>query len=130
MTARALEKLALGLVMLVIAGLPAATVGYQRYIGGDSGNGFTLVAGESAWTPETLRVRQGELVRLRLTSNDVVHGFLLEDHDVAVDAVYPGEFTSVEFVADKAGRFGFVCTRVCGEGHHRMWGELIVEAEG
>lgn len=128
MTARALEKLALGLVMLVIVGLPAAIVGYQRYIGGDSGDGFTLVADESAWTPEKLRVRQGELVRLRLTSNDVVHGFLLEDYDVAVDAVYPGESTFVEFVADKAGRFGFVCTRVCGEGHHQMWGELIVEA--
>jgi hypothetical protein len=51
----------------------------------------------------------------------------LEGYDVTVDAIYPGKFTYADFVADKAGTFGFTCTRVCGEGHHQMWGELVVE---
>jgi cytochrome c oxidase subunit 2 len=121
----ALEKVAVGVVVLLVLGLPAVTLGYQHIAGSD--NEFTLVGANSTWNPRTIRVTQDDVVRLRLTSDDVMHGFLLEDYDVAVEAVYPGKFSYVEFVADKAGTFGFVCTNVCGDGHHQMWGELIVE---
>ncbi len=122
-----LEKLAIGLVVLVLLGMPAATLGYQRVLRTQSDQEFTLVGANSTWNPQTIRVTEGDVVHLRLTSDDVVHGFLLEGYDVAVEAVYPGKYTDVEFVADKPGTFGFTCTNVCGDGHHQMWGELIVE---
>ena len=122
-----LEKLAIGLVLLVVAGLPAAVFGYQHVLRTQPDHEFTLTGRNSTWNPKTIRVTQGDTVRLRLTSDDVAHGFLLEGYDVTVDTVYPGKFTYVEFVANKAGTFGFTCTRVCGEGHHQMWGELVVE---
>ena len=122
----ALEKLAIGLVLLIIVGVPAAAFGYQ-HVRTPSNHEFTLVGRKSTWNPQTIRVTQGDTVHLRLTSDDVAHGFLLEGYDVAVDAVYPGKYTYLDFVADKAGTFGFTCTRICGEGHHQMWGELVVE---
>ncbi|OFW64827.1 MAG: hypothetical protein A2Y74_06350 [Actinobacteria bacterium RBG_13_63_9] len=123
----ALEKLAIGLVLLVLLGLPAVTLGYQHVLRTQSEHEFTLVGRNSTWSPKTIHVTQGDVVHLRLTSDDVAHGFLLEGYDVTVEAVYPGKFTDVEFVADKAGTYGFTCTNVCGEGHHQMWGELVVE---
>jgi cytochrome c oxidase subunit 2 len=123
----ALEKLAIGLVLLIIVGLPAATLGYEHVVRNRPDHEFTLVGRNSTWSPKTIHVTQGDVVHLRLTSDDVAHGFLLEGYDVTVDVVYPGKFTYVDFVADKAGTFGFTCTRVCGEGHHQMWGELVVE---
>jgi cytochrome c oxidase subunit 2 len=123
----ALEKLAIGLILLIIVGLPAAAFGYQHVLRTEAEHEFTLTGRNSTWNPKTIHVTQGDTVHLRLTSEDVAHGFLLEGYDVTVDAVYPGKYTYVDFVADKAGTFGFTCTRVCGEGHHQMWGELVVE---
>lgn len=122
----ALEKSTIGLVLLVIVGLPTAVLGYQHVLRTQD-NEFTLVGHNSTWSPGTIHVTQGDTVHLRLTSDDVAHGFLLEGYDVTVDTVYPGKYTYVEFAADKAGTFGFTCTRICGEGHHQMWGELVVE---
>jgi cytochrome c oxidase subunit 2 len=123
----ALEKLAIGLVLLIMVGLPAVTLGYQYVLRTEPDHEFTLVGRNSTWNPKTIRVTQGDTVHLRLTSDDVAHGFLLEGYDVTVDAVYPGKYTYVDIVADKSGTFGFTCTRVCGEEHHQMWGELVVE---
>ncbi len=34
---------------------------------------------EGGWPPKEIRVRQGETVHLRLTSEDVTHGFPIPD---------------------------------------------------
>jgi nitrous-oxide reductase len=39
----------------------------------------------------------------------------------------PGETTTVEFKADKAGSFSFYCTEFCSALHLEMQGWLIVE---
>ncbi len=125
-----LERGAIVLVLLVVIGLPAAAFSYEGFLRSQHDNEFTLVATVGTWTPNTIRVKQGEVVRLRLTSEDVVHGFLLEEFDIAVDAVYPGRFTTVEFVADRPGTFDFACTRVCSVTRHgHMWGTLVVEPQ-
>jgi cytochrome c oxidase subunit II len=45
-----------------------------------------------------------------------------------VKAVLPasGEPVTLEFVADKAGTFGFSCSEYCGSGHSSMRGRLVV----
>lgn len=85
-----------------------------------------LVAFQWGWTPETITVKEGEKVTLRITSSDVVHGFGLPDYGIE-ELVYPGKITRVTFVADKAGEFTFVCTSFCGVGHFEMRGTLKVE---
>jgi hypothetical protein len=80
-------------------------------------------------TANVIRIKQGELVTLRLTSMDVVHGFNLSYYNVS-ETLYPGEITTVEFLADKSGEFEFYCSaRSCGLGHIEMIGILIVEPE-
>lgn len=79
-----------------------------------------------AWDPPVIRVRQGDKVVLKLTSQDIVHGMYLDgyEHDVLIN---PGMTTRLEFVADKAGKFRFRCSFTCGNMHPFMIGEMVVE---
>lgn len=76
-----------------------------------------------------LEVSKGDLVVLKLTSSDVVHGFSLKDFGVYLtDGIQPGKATYVSFKADKAGTFTFSCNAVCSEIHQSMQGILVVKA--
>jgi len=118
------------LVVLIIIGTPAAAFGYEAFLRSQHSNEFTLVGHSGQWSPKSITVRQGETVRLRLVSEDVVHGFALKAYGIEVDEVYPGKVKTIEFVADKPGTFLFVCTIVCDPGHRHMEGEIIVAAQG
>lgn len=125
-----LEIVGLIAVLLVILGTPAAAAGYESVLRSHSPNEITLVAASQengGWSPAMIRVRQGERVTLRLTSVDVVHGLSLPAFSVDVSEIYPGRFTKVSFVADKAGHFPFTCLVTCGAQHTLMQGELVVE---
>lgn len=87
---------------------------------------FTMTAKKWAFDPPVITVKQGDKVRLKITSTDVTHGFALTEFNVKVDLV-PGKEETVEFVADKKGEFTFFCSVVCGEGHLDMKGKLVVE---
>jgi cytochrome c oxidase subunit 2 len=78
------------------------------------------------FSPSTLRVKRGERVRLTLAALDHDHGFKLEEFDIN-HKVEKGRTATVEFTADKVGRFQFRCSNVCGLGHRGMKGTLIVE---
>ena len=81
-------------------------------------------------------------MHLRITSLDVTHGFFLEAFDLNIsiipDSPYlevshpsrpdepPRRVEEVTFVADKAGKFRYRCSRTCGTMHPFMQGELIV----
>lgn len=126
------ERIALGLVLLVVVGLPLALLGYHHLQAASAPVHVVemtarLPAEEhGGWTPEVIRVQKGERVRLRLTSSDVVHGFSIPKLGVAVDWVEPGKVQEVEFVAEQAGRYAFQCTVWCQLGHWRMRGTLEV----
>lgn len=76
--------------------------------------------------PARIVVRQGEMVRLQVTSEDVMHGIGIAGFDID-RRLPPGETVTVEFTADKAGTHRFHCTIYCGEGHDQMHGELVVQ---
>jgi heme/copper-type cytochrome/quinol oxidase subunit 2 len=103
---------------------------------------ITVRARQYAYDPEVIRVDRGDTVRLRLISEDVVHGFYLEGHDLDVRILplepevelrrpsAPGKVEKVEevvFAADTEGKFRYRCSRTCGYMHPFMQGELIVE---
>jgi mono/diheme cytochrome c family protein/plastocyanin len=124
------ERLALTILILVCLGLPAAALGYQH--------SRTSVAGmqvvdleahlpeEGGWTPEVLRIRAGEPVRLRLHSVDVLHSFAIGRTEIGPMDVVPGKVTELEFTIDEPGTYTFFCTRWCSTNHWRMKGTLEV----
>ncbi len=85
-----------------------------------------MTAKKYEFNPSVIRVRQGERVRLLITTLDRKHGIQIKEFGVKV--VLPKkEETVVEFGADKAGEFKFKCSVRCGWHHGRMKGKLIVE---
>lgn len=123
------ELIALGLVLaILVATLAGISYVDSAYKERDSAVTVTAqVPLKGGFQPRNIRVRQGQVVRLRLTSRDVTHGFYMPDFNIRQVAISPGKFTTVEFVADKAGTFPFYCNILCSMQHGSMNGKLIVE---
>src|SRR5512137_2110010 len=81
------------------------------------------------WTPANLTATVGQPLRLRLTSDDVVHGFVIGQSSVAPVEVRPGEVTEVMVTFDHPGTYTFYCDRWCGPNHWRMRGTIEVTGE-
>ena len=87
---------------------------------------FEVRAKKFVYTPHIIKVNKGDLVRIRLISEDVTHGFFLDGYGLNT-STHPGQEGSLKFIADKPGRFTFRCSVTCGEFHPYMVGYLIVE---
>ncbi len=77
----------------------------------------------------TLKVNKGDMVFLKITSSDVVHGFSFKDFGILIeDGIRPGKVVLASFKADKVGAFTFTCSIICGDEHKNMQGTLVVRA--
>jgi len=85
------------------------------------------VAEAGGWGPDMLRARAGEPLLVRLTSDDVVHGFAIGQGDAPAVDVMPGRVSQVWLRFDTPGTYTFYCTRWCGPNHWRMRGTIEVE---
>ncbi|SRR5579871_5298841 len=85
-----------------------------------------MTAKKYEFSPSTIRVKQGDHVKLTITSLDRDHGIQIEAFQIK-EKLPKGQAVTVEFTADKAGTFPFKCSVFCGMGHGKMKGELIVE---
>lgn len=72
------------------------------------------------YTPDTIRVKQGERVRIVVENSDTMHGIAIPDLGLM------GR-DSLEFTATQPGTYEFECPTMCGSGHREMKGTLIVE---
>jgi len=81
------------------------------------------------WTPADLTVAVGQHLRLRLTSDDVMHGFAIGQSDQPAVDVKPGVMTDLTLSFDQPGTYTFYCTRWCGVNHWRMRGTITVTGE-
>ena len=86
------------------------------------------MAETGGWTPENLTVVAGQPLHLRLTSDDVTHGFAVGQSDQPAVDVLPGEITDITLMFDKPGKYTFYCTRWCSVNHWRMRGVIEVTA--
>lgn len=75
--------------------------------------------------PGTIVVKAGEKVRLEVTSEDVVHGIGIKDFNID-RKLKPGKTETIDFTAEKSGKYHFHCSVYCGGGHGDMHGELII----
>lgn len=84
-----------------------------------------MTAEKYDYTPVIINVKLGDKVVLEITATDTEHGFGLSAF--TIDQKLPqGQTVTIEFVADKKGKFTFTCTSFCGWGHFGMDGQLIV----
>jgi cytochrome c oxidase subunit 2 len=84
-----------------------------------------IVAETYAFVPHCVEVPAGTPVKFRLTSADVVHGFLLPDTNVNT-MVVPGFVAEVRTSFAQAREYLMPCHEFCGLGHHDMWAHVRV----
>jgi mono/diheme cytochrome c family protein len=84
------------------------------------------MAENGGWSPDTLEAEVGKPLHLRMTSDDVVHGFAVGQMDMETVDVMPGKVADVTLKFDKPGTYIFFCTRWCGLNHWRMRGTIEV----
>lgn len=90
-----------------------------------------VVAERFAFAPAEITVAAGEVVQIRLRSEDTDHGFRIVGAgiDVAIPKRNRG-LASVVFGPREPGEYRFECSRVCGAGHSYMRGVIRVTAAG
>ena len=84
-----------------------------------------LIAEQYDFVPHCVEVPVNTPVRFRLTSADVVHGFLLPHTNVNT-MVMPGFVAEVRTRFDKVAEYAMPCHEFCGLGHHAMWTHVSV----
>ena len=99
----------------------------------DQAGGFTfdsIIKAEAELKPEEGDVRLlsvgdeavlpvDTVVRLEITSEDVIHSFVVQAFGVRMDAV-PGRLNTVWFKAEKEGMYYGQCSKICGKDHAFM----------
>ncbi len=114
---------ALGIALMTVAltlasPLPARAQGTPRVV--------EITAKRFEFTPKEITLKQGETVTLRLTTEDVTHGFFMKT--LGIDAVIePGHPTEITLTPQTTGSFTTICDHFCGEGHGNMHMKIVVE---
>ncbi len=76
--------------------------------------------------PDTVVVRAGRKITLRIYNEDSYpHGFSIKELGIN-EPLVPMRETTIVFTPENKGTFGFYCSVLCGDGHYRMSGKLIV----
>ena len=118
------ERFALLFVIVLVIGVPLAAVLARS--NSDAIEMHAQMADNGGWTPSDLTAQVGQPLHLRLTSDDVVHGFAVGQSAMPAVDVLPGKWTTTTLVFDQPGKYTFYCTRWCGPNHWRMRGTIEV----
>jgi len=85
-----------------------------------------ITAKRFGFTPNQITLKKGETVKLRLTSEDVTHGFFLRPLKIDEEIV-PGKTTELTLRPQTAGTFTTICDHFCGVNHGNMKMTIVVE---
>src|SRR3712207_1067482 len=127
------------------ADLVVKATGYSWYWGyeypGDQGGGFkfdsNMITEDANRKPDQPRllgsdnamvVPVGKVVRVQVTSADVMHAFALPSFYIKVDAI-PGRLNETWVKAEREGVYYGQCSELCGNGHPYMPIEIRVVSE-
>ncbi|MBI4760232.1 MAG: c-type cytochrome [Chloroflexota bacterium] len=111
--------------LLIIAGILLA-VGAPLYLWSRTPLIHARMAEAGGWTPDVLQAEVGKPLHLKITSDDVVHGFAVGQMDMQSVDILPGKVADITLTFDKPGTYTFYCTRWCGLNHWRMRGTIEV----
>ncbi len=114
-----LARLLIGAGLLLVVGAPLLLWNRTPLI-------HARVAENGGWNPDVLQAEAGKPLHLKMTSDDVVHGFAVGRMDMEPIDIEPGQVTNITLTFDKPGTYTFYCTRWCGPNHWRMRGTIEV----
>ncbi len=84
-----------------------------------------IVAQQYSFTPQCIVVPTDTPVTFRVTSADVVHGFLIADTNIN-SMVEPGYVSTFKTSFAQSGEHLMPCHEYCGTGHEGMWAHVKV----
>lgn len=84
-----------------------------------------ILAEQYTFVPQCALVPAATLVRFRLTSPDVTHGFFVGTSNTNA-MVVPGYVTNVMARFEHPGTYSMPCDEFCGFGHHAMAARVFV----
>ena len=84
-----------------------------------------IIGEQYDFVPSCVVVPAQTAVKFRLTSADVVHGFLLPDTNINT-MVVPGFVAELRTSFAQPGDYLMPCHEFCGLGHHAMWTRVRV----
>ena len=90
------------------------------------GTEIQVTAKKYEFSPNVIKAKKGDHVRLVITALDRSHGFKLPAFHID-QKLEKGEAVTVELTANQAGMFVFEYSHFCGLGHQKMKGHLTVE---
>ncbi len=121
----------LGIILLILVGIfgrgifTKQTKSTPQSVNPSVMPGTTTVRGFNyGFSPKEITVKQGDTVKIRLTSDDSPHTFTIDELGVNQQFTW-GKDTDLSFVADKKGTFEFYCA-VPGHKEDGMVGTLVV----
>ena len=91
----------------------------------DASRTIEITAEQFRFVPSQIEVVEGETVRLRIRSVDVMHGIAIPGLGIS-ERLPPGQDVVIEFEADTPGQYPFECSLFCGAGHAVMTGGVVV----
>jgi cytochrome c oxidase subunit II len=84
-----------------------------------------MIAEQYSFVPNCAQVPVDTPVKLRITSPDVIHGFLLPATNVNT-MVVPGFVAEIRTNFSRPGIYDMPCNEFCSYGHHGMWARVKV----
>lgn len=103
----------------------AVLLGQETVLTGSHTTTIQVSAKKYEFNPAIITVKQGDHVKLVIRATDRDHGFGLKAYGIN-QPLKKGVPATVEFTADRVGKFPFECTDFCGLGHGRTKGKLVV----
>ncbi len=86
-----------------------------------------LGTGDDLEVRNQLHVPLNQPVAIRMEAEDVIHSFFVPEFRVKQDIV-PGMTTTVWFIPTATGEYELACAELCGLGHYRMKGRVVVHS--
>lgn len=78
-----------------------------------------------SFTPADVRIPAGAETTFYLTSQDVLHGFQVQNTSINVELI-PGDVSVFSYTFERPGRYRVTCNEYCGIGHQNMLGTITV----
>ena len=112
------------LLLALVTALATMIVVFQRAASADP-RIIVIQAHRFQFTPDKITLKKDETVTLQLSTDDVMHGFLVKPLKIET-VIVPGKVTQLTITPKKAGTFSVNCDHFCGTGHSDMHMTLTV----
>ncbi len=116
---------------VVFLGLIFVILGFSllKTNAGNSPKSIKVTIPKNSWSfsPAEIRIKSGEDWEILINNTDSYsHGFNIEKIGLS-SILPPSKTTKIKVNITEKGEYIFSCSVVCGQGHYRMTGKLIVE---